>query len=101
FASKWMIYVSGAAQAPLVALVAVLVSAITFAYSQKAFAMIFSGRKNAVNIELSKTSQACFFMLAGLMIFFGVFYVGGIYVFEIAAESMLNQAGFIATVLGG
>ncbi len=101
FASKWMIYVSGAAQAPLVALVAVLVSAITFAYSQKAFAMIFSGRKNAANIELSKTSQACFFMLAGLMIFFGVFYVGGIYVFEIAAESMLDQAGFIATVLGG
>lgn len=99
FASKWMIYVSGAERAPFAALVAILVTMMTVAYSFKAFGMLFRG-KNGKTINIPPRIQACLFILAGIMIFFGIFYAIGINISEDAVNSLVGQGEFISASLG-
>lgn len=101
FASKWMIYTSGAGRAPFVALVAIIVSAMTFAYSFKAFGTMFFAGKKTNELILPRVPMACLYILAGLMVFFGVFYVAGINIAESAARSMLWTGGLISAAFGG
>ncbi len=99
FASKWIIYMAALEVNPALALLAVVVSAITLAYGLKAYSVIFSGNPlgKAVDVRLPLSMKIPLVLLAALIIIIGVLPWIGIGVANLMAGG-LDSASYIQEV---
>ena len=105
FASKLMIYESVFAFSPILSIIAMVVSVLTLASFVKVFHAVFMGPKQPEfegRGEVPKPMLAGMAILAILTIVFGIFpqQVVDILI-EPAANALINQGDYIASVLGG
>ncbi len=105
FASKLMIYESVYLFNPLLAIIAMVVSILTLASFVKVFHSIFMGPKLPEYADVKEAPLPMLIgmgILAAIVILFGLFpqlVVDGIV--APAAHALVNQGGYIASVLGG
>jgi multicomponent Na+:H+ antiporter subunit D len=105
FASKLMIYESVYLFNPLLAIIAMVVSILTLASFVKVFHSIFMGPKLPEYAEVKEAPLPMLLgmgILAAIVILFGLFpqtVVNGIV--APAAHALVDQAGYISSVLGG
>jgi len=105
FASKLMIYESVYLFNPLLAIIAMVVSILTLASFVKVFHAIFMGPKLPEYAEVKEAPLPMLLamgILAAIVILFGLFpqpVVNGIV--APAAHALVDQGGYIASVLGG
>jgi multicomponent Na+:H+ antiporter subunit D len=104
FASKWTIYVAGMeAGQPIATVIAIIISALTLAYFLKAINSAFLGQRPK---HLREVKEAPALMLipmlalASLCVVFGILPGLGIDLVSPAQQAVMNQLGYIRSVLG-
>ncbi len=101
FASKWLIYAASIKISPILTIITIVASAITLAYSLKAYSVLFlSNAKNPKTIKIDGTIIFPIVFLCIICIALGIFYTAGISISEIAATALLNNKPYILGVLG-
>ena len=101
FSSKWLIYITTLETCPLITIAAVLTSALTLAYSLKAYHMIFRSA-GSTNTTRKNTDPTILIPLATLIIiclYFGIFAAHGELISQQIAEILTNNELYIQTVL--
>lgn len=100
FASKWLIFMASWEISPVLTVIALVSSAITFAYGMKIFSSIFmcSGRES---VKIPKIMIAPVITLTAICVVMGVFPQLGLAVVEPAVNAIMDQNQYIMAVLGG
>ena len=105
FASKLLIYESVFLFSPILSIIAMVVSILTLASFVKVFHSIFMGPRLPRYAEVSEVPSP---MLAGMGILAAIVIIFGLFPQQVvdiliapAASALIDQAGYIATVLGG
>jgi multicomponent Na+:H+ antiporter subunit D len=104
FASKWTIYVAGVeAGQPICTAIAVIMSALTLAYFMKAINSIFLGQRPERFREVKEIPPLMLFpmlVLAAFCVVFGILPGLGIDLVQPAQSAVMNQLGYIKSVMG-
>ena len=105
FASKFLIYESVFAFSPILSIIAMVVSILTLASFVKVFHSVFMGPPLK---EHEHVKEAPHTMLIGMTILAALVIISGIFpeffvqnLIAPAAHALIDQAGYVATVLGG
>jgi multicomponent Na+:H+ antiporter subunit D len=105
FVSKYTIYLGGIqAGLPIVTVIAVLVSALTFASFFKAFSSVFLGQRSEHLRDIQEAPKLMLFpmlAMAIVCIVIGLFPALGFDVVRPAQAAAENSAGYISHVIGG
>lgn len=105
FVSKYTIYLGGIeAGLPIVTIIAVLVSALTFASFFKAFSSVFLGQRPKHLRDIQEAPKLMLFpmlAMAVVCIVIGLFPALGFNVVGPAQAAAENSAGYIGHVIGG
>jgi multicomponent Na+:H+ antiporter subunit D len=103
FISKWLIYIATWQVSPLITIACLFVSAITLAYYVKAFSCIFLGpckTKMKVKTQTPLYMTIPVIILTALCVIIGIFPQLVTPFVNQAAMALIDQAGYIAAVLG-
>jgi multicomponent Na+:H+ antiporter subunit D len=104
FASKYTIYLAGVEVQPLITVIAVLVSALTFANFFKAFGSVFLGQMPERFKEVREVPKSMLFpmlAMAVICIVLGLLPALGFKIVGPAQAAAENSAGYIGHVIGG
>lgn len=99
FVSKWLIYLATWKVSPLITLLTLVVSGLTFAYSVKLFSAVFlSPGKRVIKVPLTMKIPICILLI--LCIIIGLFPHAGMMIAENASIALLNLPEYVTMVLG-
>jgi multicomponent Na+:H+ antiporter subunit D len=104
FASKLMIYMAAWQASPALAVLPIVVSAVTLAYYLKAFSCAFLGPQNRelhIRRRTPRVMLAPILALAGLILLFGILPDLALSFIQPAAEALGDLPGYVSAVLAG
>lgn len=101
FSSKWLIYITTLETYPLITIAAVLTSALTLAYSLKAYYMIFrsTGHRAGVGSKIDLAVFIPLILLIIICVYFGIFAAHGEFISQKIAGSLADNGIYIQAVL--